>query len=46
MVLSEKLNPDWKKAATIQNLAIFNNIKLPADLKILSNSKFVGLTFK
>lgn len=36
MVLSEKLSSDWKKAATIQNLAIFNNTKLSVDLEFFT----------
>ena len=38
MVLSEKLDSDWKKAATIQNLANINYIKLLVDLKLFTFS--------
>ncbi len=38
MVLSEKLGSDWKKAATIQNLANIHHIKLSVDLELFTFS--------
>ena len=38
MVLSEKLDSDWKKAVTIQNLANIHYMKLSVDLELFTFS--------